>query len=159
MNTYVTEIEIGSLQELVERSRSRMEMITEIAKTRFNFSGTLDLAKATQSLHLKASVTGDHLDSLNGLLRLDLPPLQSYKAAAALSMRRNRIELTDFVIQVGKSHLTGMMTADRSGRKPEVAVELHSPLIRLNDFDVGEWSPEKNDAKQSVSERWWGKKV
>jgi uncharacterized protein involved in outer membrane biogenesis len=147
---YVTKIEIGSLQELVERSRSRMEMITEIAKTRFNFSGTLDLAKATQSLHLKTSVTGDHLDSLNGLLRLDLPPLQSYKAASELSMRRNKIELTDFVIQVGKSQLTGMMTADRSGRKPEVAVKLHSPLIQLNDFDVGEWSPEKNDAKQSA---------
>jgi hypothetical protein len=73
---YVTEIEIGSLQELVENSRSRMKMITEIAKTRFNLAGTLNLAKVTHSLHLKTSVTGDHLDSLNGLLRLDLPPLE-----------------------------------------------------------------------------------
>jgi uncharacterized protein involved in outer membrane biogenesis len=155
---YVTEIEIGSLQELVEKSRSRMEIITEIAKTRFNFAGTLDLAKATQSLHLKTSVTGDHLDSLNGLLRLDLPPLKSYKAAAELSMRRDRIELTDFAIQVGKSQLTGMMTADKSGSKPEVTVELNSPLIQLNDFDVGEWSPEKNDAKQSLAKEGRGKK-
>ena len=155
---YVTEIEIGSLQELVENSRSRMKMITEIAKTRFNLAGTLNLAKVTHSLQLKTSVTGDHLDSLNGLLRLDLPPLKSYKAAAALSMRRDRIELTDFAIQVGKSHLTGMMTADKSGSKPEVTVELHSPLIRLNDFDVGEWSPEKNDAKQSLAKEGRGKK-
>ena len=149
---YVTEIEIGSLQELVEKSMSRMEMITEIAKTRFNFAGTLDLAKATHSLHLKTSVTGDHLDSLNGLLGLDLPPLKSYKAAAELSMRRERVELTDFEIQVGKSQLTGMMTADKSGGKPEVALELNSPLIQLDDFDVGEWSPEKNDSKQSAAE-------
>jgi uncharacterized protein involved in outer membrane biogenesis len=155
---YVAEIEIGSLQELVEKSRSRMKMITEIAKTRFNFSGTLDLAKATQNLHLKASVTGEHLESLNGLLSLDLPPLKSYKAASELSMRRNRIELTDFVIQVGKSQLTGMMTADKSGSKPEVIVELHSPLIQLNDFDVGEWSPEKSDAKQSAVKDGRGKK-
>ncbi len=155
---YVTETEIGSLQELVEKSRSRMEMITEIAKTRFNLAGTLDLAKVTHSLHLKTSVTGDHLESLNGLLRLDLPPLKSYKAAFELSMRRDRIELTDFAIQVGKSHLTGMMTADKSGSKPEVTVELHSPLIRLNDFDVGEWSPEKNDAKQSLAKDGRGKK-
>ncbi len=155
---YVTEIEIGSLQELVQKSRSRMEIITEIAKTRFNFAGTLDLAKATQSLHLKTSVTGDRLDSLNGLLRLDLPPLQSYKAAFELSIRRDRIELTDFAIQVGKSQLTGMMTADKSGGKPEVTVELNSPLIQLNDFDVGEWSPEKNDSKQSAAKDGRGKK-
>ncbi len=155
---YVAEIEIGSLKELVEKSRSRMEMITEIAKTRFNFSGTLDLAKATQNLHLKASVTGEHLDSLNELLSLDLPPLTSYKAASELSMRRNKIELTDFVIQVGKSQLTGMMTADKSGGKPEVIVELHSPLVQLNDFDVGGWSPEKSDAKQSAGKDGRGKK-
>lgn len=146
---YVAEIEIGSLQELIEKSRSRMEIIADIAKTRFNFAGTLDLKKATQSLHLKTSVTGDRLDSLNGILSLDLPPFKSYKAASELSMRRNRIELTNFVIQVGKSQLTGMMTADKSGGKPEVTVELQSPLIQLNDFDVGEWSPEKSDEKQS----------
>ena len=148
---YVTEIEIGSLKELVEESRSRMEIITEIAKTQFNFTGTLNLAKATQSLHLKTSVAGDNLDSLNGLLGLDLPPLQSYRVASELSMRRDRLELTDFTIQVGKSQLTGMMTADKSGGKTEVTIELKSPLIQLNDFDVGEWSPEKNDAKQSAA--------
>ncbi|MGD8703320.1 MAG: AsmA family protein [Desulfosarcina sp.] len=155
---YVTEIEIGSLQELVEKSRSQMEMITEIAKARFNLAGTLDLAKVTHSLHLKASVTGDHLDSLNGLFRLDLPPLKSYKAAAELSIRREKIELTDFAIKVGKSQLTGMMTADKSGSKPDVTVELHSPMIQLNDFDVGEWSPEKSDAKQSAVKDGRGKK-
>ena len=149
---YTTEIEIGSLQELIEESRSRMEIDTQIAKTRFNFAGTLDLAKATKNLHLKASATGDHLDNLNGLLGLDLPPLKSYKAAAELSMRRERIELTDFLIQVGNSQLTGKMTAEKSGGKREVTLELESPLIQLNDFDVGEWSPEKSDSKQSVAE-------
>ena len=88
---YVTTVEVGSLQELVEESRSRMEIKTEIAKTRFDFSGSLDLAKALRSLNLKASVTGDRLESLNGLLDLDLPPLKSYKAGAQLAMRRDRI--------------------------------------------------------------------
>jgi uncharacterized protein involved in outer membrane biogenesis len=155
---YETEIEIGSLQELVEKSSSRMEIITEIARTRFNFEGTLDLAKATQSLHLKTSVTGDHLDSLNGLLGLDLPPLKSYNAAAELAMRRERIELTDFVIQIGKSQLTGMMTAEKSGGKPEVALALNSPLIQLDDFDVHEWAPEKSDSSQSAAKEGQKKK-
>ena len=145
---YVTTIEIGSLQELVEDNRSRMEIKTEIAKTQFDFAGSLDLARALRSMQLNATVTGERLDSLNGLLDLDLPPLKSYKAGAQLAMRRDRIELTDLVLQVGKSKLTGKMTADRSGAKPDVAIDLNSPLIQLNDFELGDWSPEKDDAGQ-----------
>jgi hypothetical protein len=115
---YVTTIEIGSLQELVEDNRSRMEIKAEIAKTQFDFAGSLDLAKALRSLHLNAMVTGERLDSLNGLLDLDLPPVKSYKAAAQLAMRRDRVDLTDLILQVGKSKLTGKMTTDSSGGKP-----------------------------------------
>jgi len=147
---YVTTIEIGSLQELVEESRSRMEIKTEIAKTRFNFAGSLDLARALKSLQLNATVTGEHLDSLNGLLDLDLPPLKSYKAAAQLSLQRDRLDLSNLILQVGKSKLTGKMTADRSGGKPDVVIDLHSPLIQLNDFDIADWSPEKGDVGQPV---------
>ena len=150
---YVTTIEVGSLQELVEESRSRMEIKTEIAKTRFDFAGTLDLAKALRSLNLKASVTGERLDSLNGLLDLDLPPLKSYKVAAQLAMRRDRLDLSDLILQVGQSKLTGKMTADRSGDKPNVAIELKSPLIQLNDFDVGDWSPQKSDPEKPALQK------
>lgn len=143
---YITRIEIGSLQELLEENRSRMEMNTEIAKTRFTFAGTLDLAQASKSLHLNASVAGDRLDSLNGLLDLDLPPLKAYKTAARLSLRRDRAELSELIIQIGKSQLTGKMTADRTGAKPAVTIELTSPVIQLNDFNVGDWAPEKGDS-------------
>ena len=145
---YRTTVEIGSLQELVEDNRSRMEIKTEIAKTQFDFGGSLDLARALRSIQLNAGVTGDHLDSLNGLLELDLPPLKTYKAAAQISLQRDRLTLSNLILQVGKSKLTGKMTADRSGGKPQVAIELNSPLIQLNDFDLGDWSPEKDAADQ-----------
>ena len=145
---YVTTIEIGSLQELVEDNRSRMEIKTEIAKTQFDFGGSLDLARALRSIQLNAAVTGDSLDSLNGLLELDLPPLKAYKAAAQLSLQRDRLELSNLILQVGKSKLTGKMTAESSGGKPQVAIELNSPLIQLDDFDLGDWSPEKDVAGQ-----------
>ncbi len=145
---YVTTIEVGSLQELVEESRSRMEINSEIAKTKFTFAGSLDLARALRSIQLNAMVAGERLDSLNGLLDLDLPPLKSYKAAAQLTIRRDRMDLSDLLIQVGESKLTGKMTADHSGGKPDVAIELNSPLIQLNDFDVGDWSPEIGDSEK-----------
>ena len=47
---YVITIEVGSLKELVEKSRSRMEIKTDIAKTRFVFAGSLDLAKEEAGL-------------------------------------------------------------------------------------------------------------
>jgi len=137
----------------VEESRSRMKIKTEIAKTQFNFAGALDLAKALRSLNVNASVTGERLDSLNGLLELDLPPLKSYKAAAQLTMRRDRLDLSDLVLQVGNSKLTGKMIADLSGGKPEVAIELNSPLIQLNDFDIGDWSPEIGDSEKPASQQ------
>ena len=143
---YVTNIEIGSLQELVEENRSRMELNTEIAQTRFTFAGSLDLVRAQKSLQLNASVAGDRLDSLNRLLDLDLPPLKSYKTAAQLSIRKDRADLSDLIIQVGKSKLTGKMTADLSEAKPEIVIELNAPLVQLNDFDVGDWSPENDNS-------------
>ncbi len=142
---YHTTVEIGSLKELVEKSRSWMEIKTEIAKTRFDFAGSVDLARALRRLQINAAVTGEHLDSLNGLLDLDLPPLKAYNAAAQLSLQRDRLALSNLILQVGKSKLTGNMTADRSGGKPDVVIDLNSPLIQLNDFDVGDWSPEKGD--------------
>jgi uncharacterized protein involved in outer membrane biogenesis len=150
---YVTTIEIGSLQELVEENRSRMEGKTEIAKTRFDFGGSLDLARALRTLQLNAAVAGDSLDSLNGLLKLDLPPLKAYKAAAQLSLQRDLLELSNLILQVGKSKLTGKMTADRSGGKPQVAIELNSPLVQLNDFNVGDWSPQESDSEEPAPQK------
>jgi uncharacterized protein involved in outer membrane biogenesis len=146
--SFLTTVEIGSLQELVEDNRSRMVVKTEIANTQFDFAGSLDLARALRSLHLNTMVAGDNLDSLNGLSELDLPPLKAYKAAAQLSLQRDRLELSNLILQVGKSKLTGKMTADRSGGKPQVTIEFNSPLIQLDDFDLGDWSPEKDAAGQ-----------
>ena len=47
-----------------------MEIKTEIAKTRFEFSGAIDLAQVNKSLKLKAAVAGDRLDSLKGFLNI-----------------------------------------------------------------------------------------
>ncbi|MBW2335668.1 MAG: AsmA family protein [Deltaproteobacteria bacterium] len=150
---YLITVEVGSLQELVEESRSRMEIKTEIAKTHFDFAGSLDLARVSKTLQLKASVRGDHLDSLNGLLDLDLPPLKSYRAGAQLTLQKNRAELSDFVIQVGKSKLVGKMTVNKSGVRSEAVIDLSAPLIQLNDFDVGDWSPQKSDSEKPAPEK------
>ena len=149
---YTATVEIGSLRELLEENRSWMEIKMVISKTRFDFAGAIDLAQANKSLNLKAAVAGDRLDSLNGLLSLDLPPLQSYRVGAQLTLQKQRAELSDFVLQVGQSKLVGKMNVDKSGGRPKSTIELSAPLIQLNDFDVADWSPQKRDSEKPPPE-------
>ena len=149
---YTTEIKVSSLEELLEKSRSWMEIKTEIAQTRFDFTGNIDLSQASKSLQLKTSVTGDRLDSLNGLLGIYLPPLKSYKTDAMLTMRNKRVDLSDLVVQVGESKLAGKMAIDNTGSRPKSTIELSAPMIQLDDFDVGEWSPEKSTSGEPAPE-------
>jgi uncharacterized protein involved in outer membrane biogenesis len=147
---FSSQVKIGSLQELLEKSASWMEIRTEIAKTRFDFAGRLDLVRAASSLNLKTAVSGDRLDSLNGLLKLDLPPLQSYHTAADLTLRRQRIDLTDLTIQVGDSRLQGTMSLEKNGPRLKSNLDFNSPMIQLDDFELGDWSPEAGDPEKTA---------
>jgi len=50
---YETEIEIGSLQELVENNRSQMDIRTEIANTRFNFNDVCSIPIGPENRSVK----------------------------------------------------------------------------------------------------------
>jgi uncharacterized protein involved in outer membrane biogenesis len=147
---YTTKVEIGSLKEFLEANRSWLEIKMDISKTSFAFAGDVDLAQVNKSLKLKVEVAGDRLDSLNGLLNLDLPPLKSYRSGAQLTLKKKQAELSDFEVQVGRSKLVGKMTVDNSGKKSKSTIKLSAPLIQLDDFDLGDWSPEKSSSEKPV---------
>lgn len=147
---YTTEVEIGSLEEFLQTNRSWLEIKMNISKTSFAFAGDVDLAQVNKILKLKAEVAGDRLDSLNGLLNLDLPPLKSYRTGAQLTLQKKRADLSDFEVQVGRSKMVGKMTIDNSGKKSKSSINLRAPLIQLNDFDLGDWSPKKSASEKTV---------
>jgi uncharacterized protein involved in outer membrane biogenesis len=144
---FSTTVKAGSLEQLIRENRSWMEIQTEIAKTHFQVKGDIDLSQALRTLKVKSSVRGERLDSLNGLLKVDLPPLKNYGAGGLLLLQKGRIDLSDFEIYVGKSKLVGKMTIDNTGSLPVTAIDLDAPMIQLNDFDLGDWSPENGDSK------------
>lgn len=150
---FTAEVKIGSLQELLETATSWMEIRSDIAKTRFDLSGKLNLARAARSLNLTAAVSGERLDNLDGLLGLDLPPLQSYRTAADVTMRKNHIALNELTIRVGDSRLKGTMALEKTGSRLKSSLDLHAPLIQLDDFDFGDWSPEPASPAKSEPER------
>lgn len=148
---YTTKVEIGSLEEFLEANRSWLEIKIDISRTSFAFAGEVDLAQVNKSLKLKVEVAGDRLDSLNGLLNLDLPPLKSYRTGAQLTLKKKQADLSDFEVQVGRSKLVGKMTVDNSGKKSKSTIKLSAPLIQLDDFDVGDWSPQKSASEKPVT--------
>jgi len=48
--------------------------------------------------------------------------LKSYRAGAQLTLRKKRAELSDFVIQVGRSKLAGKMNVDNSRAKSKSTI-------------------------------------
>jgi len=131
---FTSNIKIGSLQELVEQDRSWMHIATDIAKTRLEFEGKVDLVTVLDSLSLKAEIRGEKLDSLNELLQVEMPPLKDYAASAELTLRQKRLALNKLHIQVGDSSFEGNMSIDATGRKPAAQMAMRAPMIRLDDF-------------------------
>jgi uncharacterized protein involved in outer membrane biogenesis len=146
---FTSGIKAASIEEFLKESKTWMEINTDIAQTRFEVKGVLDLSQAKRSLSVKASVQGDRLDSLNGLLNLDLPPLKSHGAAANLSVDEDGFGLSNYEVRVGKSKLMGKMKIDTKGPHPEVTMDLTAKTIQLNDFDVGDWSARSGQKKQA----------
>jgi len=135
-------VQANSLGEFLAMTRSRLEMQLEMAGTSFQFAGSASALAGERSFEMDVSVGGERLDSLDGLLHLDLPPLQDYYLGASVRVEPGRLELSDLEIRAGESTLTGKMAIDRTGPRPTSTVELTAETIQLDDFDMGEWSPE-----------------
>jgi hypothetical protein len=149
-HSFSGDLNLGSLQELIEENRSWAALSLEIAGTRFDIEGGIDILPGSDFLQLKVGMAGESLSSLNQLVDLDLPPIKAYKTEAVLSSRqKGQIDLSKVLIQVGESSLRGSMKVNITSQPAVASIELSSPLIQLDDFDVGEWSPEPVDKGSS----------
>ena len=107
----------------------------ELAKMRLYFSSKLALPATSRNLKLALKISGDRLDNLNDLLRLDLPPIGPLFLDTRLDVSKQGYELSTLKIKVGESRLRGKMRLDTSRDKPKLDIKLVSDLIRIEDFD------------------------
>ena len=112
------------------------------AGTTVDFAGKLAMPISNRDLSLGMTIQGEKLDSLDELLRIDLPPLGPYRLETKFSMQEEGYDLSDLRIKVGTSDLTGKMFLNMAGEKPDAKVELISNVLQIDDFDVDDWSPE-----------------
>jgi uncharacterized protein involved in outer membrane biogenesis len=143
---FTTSINVASLEEFLEHNRSWTEIEADIANARLKLTGNINLATASRSLRLSVAVEGKKLERFNQMLRLDLPPVPSYGARSTLTLIQDRLELTDMELYVSDSKLHGRLTAIATDERPEIVIDLRSPLIQINDFIFPDWSPWTNIA-------------
>jgi len=122
------------------------------AGTKLDFSGAVDLPVNSKTFNLEMSLKGGKLDSLNEFLNISLPPFGPYSLKAQFAATETGYNLSDISITVGSSDLTGSMHYNDSGERPDVRVQLVSNILQLDDFALGEWSPEGKDFSEEKGE-------
>ncbi len=118
------------------------------AGAELDFSGAVDLPVNSKTFKLEMNLKGDNLDSLNEFLNISLPPFGPYSLKAQFAATETGYDLSDLGIKVGSSNLTGNMRYNDSGERPEIDVQLVSNVLQLDDFVIGEWSPEGEDSSK-----------
>ena len=136
---YSLNVSIASLEEFLTSNSTWMEVRSEIADTQLDFAGSINIAKAHRAVTLQVKVKGENLQSLNQLLKVDLPPLVTYSVATDLTLQKQRFALNNLSVSTGSSSLVGTASVI-TGEKVTAQVDFHSPSIQLDDFVFDDWS-------------------
>lgn len=94
----------------------------------------------SKELAYQLTIKGNRLDQLNEALRVYLPPWGPYVVDGLFHVSGNQYAISDFAVRIRESHLAGELQLDMEAR-PMLDVKLVSHKLRLEDFDVGDWSP------------------
>jgi AsmA family protein len=94
-----------------------------------------------QNIELALEARGERFDTLNRLLRAQLPPWGPWSAAGRFRMSPRGYAVNDLRLQVGDSVLTGEGGLRTDAARPRIDVSLAAPNIQLDDFRLGDWSP------------------
>jgi uncharacterized protein involved in outer membrane biogenesis len=114
-----------------------------------DFHGELAVPASSKNLSLAMTFEGEKLDSLNELLKLDLPPVGPYLVRAQFAMEPQGYDLSDLKIKVGTTDLAGRMTLSLEEDIPEIEARLASKVLQIDDFALSQWSPERKTTSEA----------
>ncbi|WP_031480351.1 AsmA family protein [Maridesulfovibrio frigidus] len=151
---YKIGVKIGSLAEFLASQKGWAEINVDIAKTQLTLTGDLQLPAETGFANLSVSVQGENINTLNSLLKVDLPPFKNYGIVCNLNARHGKASLQKLDVHVGASRLIGNGTmtnffASKSDKNAKLGIsaQLTAELIQLDDFNLDGWSPTSGSEK------------
>ncbi len=112
----------------------------EAADTRVTLGGRIARPIGSE-LELALDAKGKRFDNLDGLTRASLPPWGPWSATGQFRMSPRGYEVNGLRLQVGNSVLDGQGKLETETGRPRITVALNAPLVQLDDFKFGDWSP------------------
>ncbi len=112
----------------------------QAAETDLTLSGKLARPIGSE-IELALDAHGKRFDSLNKVARASLPPWGPWSATGKFRMSPRGYEVNALRFQVGESSLDGNGSVETQSGRPRIDIALASPLIQLDDFKLGDWSP------------------
>ncbi len=126
----------------IRESRAAIGLQDERRSRRFARHAVRSIARPIGSeLGLALDASGTRFDNLNKLAHASLPPWGPWSAVGKFRMSPRGYEVNDLRLQVGESVLAGQGRLDTEGGRPRIAIALTAPVVQLDDFKLGDWSP------------------
>ena len=130
------EVTTGTLADFA-RDSTRLPLTLEAnaAGARLTLDGdvALPLGRAGQ---LTFGMSGERLDTLSGLARVELPPWGPWSLRGPILMTPSGYELQELLVRVGESRLHGTGSLDVTGPRPRLDLRMTAPGIQLDDFPM-----------------------
>ena len=105
------------------------------AKLKLDGEVALPLGRSGQ---LTLEMSGERLDTLSGLARVELPAWGPWSLRGPLHVTASGYEVPGLQLRVGESRLEGSGTLDVSRPRPRIDLRLSAPSIQLDDFPLPE---------------------
>jgi len=130
------QLSTGSLTDFAgAATRVPFALTAQAAGTRLNLDGdvTLPLGSAAQ---LTFEMSGERLDSLSELARVELPAWGPWSLRGPIRMSATGYEVQALTVNVGRSRLGGRGTLDVGGPRPRLQMQVAAPTLQLDDFPM-----------------------
>ena|GEM_PF-2751755 len=111
------------------------------AGAELTMQGLVSRLSGLRGLDLHVSLSGNRISSLDELLEVSLPPFGPYSVDGQLMIGDTEYSLSDITFRVGETIAKGHLKVSTAGAKPELTGILEAKTFRLDDFQLGDWSP------------------
>ena len=146
----------GAYQLVDAKSPVPFKLDAQAADSDVTLSGSIARPIGSELL-LALEAHGTRFDHLNELARASLPPWGPWSAAGKFRLSPSGYDVSDLRLQIGASVLNGRGRLDTASGRPRIDIALRAPVIQLDDFRPGDWSPvekksDKGDAALTADE-------
>ncbi|MCP4622466.1 MAG: AsmA family protein [bacterium] len=129
-----------------EKVNLPLSILAEAAGVKLELSTAVDLPIEKQEVEFAMLLSGDRLNSINSFAEVDLPPYGPYELGGRFLLKKTGYYLNDLKIRVNQSHMTGKMSLETQAQPPLLDIDLTTPILQINDFKTGDWSPLESSA-------------